>query len=64
MYHNSSDDLSFAQLMIIILTVVIGAILFILSFSIPCMVNKQQELELEKYKLEMQYKHGDIVEEN
>lgn len=44
------------------------SILAILSFILPiCIfvnIGEQRDMELEKYKIEMQYKHGDVVEEN
>lgn len=46
----------------------LAIILIILALMLPCIISKnmeqQREIELEKYKIEMQYKHGDVVEEN
>lgn len=43
-------------------------ILAITAFILPLIISgniiQQREIELEKYKIEMQYKHGDVVEEN
>lgn len=45
----------------------LAIILIILALLLPCLISKnmeqQREIELEKYKIEMQYKHGDVVEE-
>jgi hypothetical protein len=44
---------------------IIGIVLaIILPFVINSNIIRQKEIELEKYKIEMQYKHGDVVEEN
>lgn len=39
-------------------------LIFILPICIFSDIEKQRDFELEKYKIEMQYKHGDVVEEN
>ena len=48
------------------IAVAIIVLLCILAFIIPIVLcvehNKDREFELEKYKIEMQVKHGDVVE--
>ena len=58
-------DLEDAKCYAIVGALIIGAILaFILPICIFVNIGAQRDYELEKYKIEMQYKHGDIVEEN
>ena len=59
---NMTEDLKEAIITGIIAMVIILGI--VLPPVISSIVNKSQEVELEKYKIEMQYKHGDVVEEN
>ena len=48
---------------------IIGAIIIcvILAFLLPIIISlnikRDRNIEFEKYKIEMQYKHGDVVEE-
>lgn len=57
-------DLEDAKCYAIVGALIIGAILaFILPICIFVNIGEQREMELEKYKIEMQYKHGDVVEE-
>lgn len=57
-------DLEDAKCYAIVGTIIILAILsFILPICIFVNIGEQRDMELEKYKIEMQYKHGDVVEE-
>lgn len=44
--------------------IILCILVFILPICIFVNIGEQREYELEKYKIEMQYKHGDVVEEN
>ena len=45
----------------------LAIILIILALMLPCIIfenmEQQREIELEKYKIEMQYKNGDVIVE-
>lgn len=57
-------DLEDAKCYAIVGIIIILAILsFILPICIFVNIGEQRDMELEKYKIEMQYKHGDVVEE-
>lgn len=57
-------DLEDAKFYAIVGTIIILAILsFILPICIFVNIGEQRDRELEKYKIEMQYKHGDVAEE-
>lgn len=49
---------------IIITGIILCTLAFILPICIFVNIGEQRDYELEKYKIEMQYKHGDVVEEN
>lgn len=44
--------------------IILGILSFILPICIFANIGAQRDIEFEKYKIEMQYKHGDVVEEN
>jgi len=57
-------DLEDAKCYAIVGLIIILAILsLILPICIFVNIGEQRDMELEKYKIEMQYKHGDVVEE-
>ena len=49
-------------LIIIGLFIMFGILAFILPITICIQHSKDRDTELEKYKIEMQVKHGDVVE--
>lgn len=57
-------DLEDAKCYAIVGTIIIlGILSFLLPICIFVNIGEQRDMELEKYKIEMQYKHGDVVEE-
>ena len=57
-------DLEDAKRCAIVGTIIIlGILSFLLPICISVNIGAQRDMELEKYKIEMQYKHGDVAEE-
>ena len=57
-------DVDVKSFLIEVIGVVIGLTIILMPLIISSNIIRQKEIELEKYKIEMQYKHGDVVEEN
>jgi hypothetical protein len=58
------DDKEAKNLIKVLVLLILAITAFILPLIISGNIRQQREIELEKYKIEMQYKHGDVVEEN
>jgi len=58
------DDKEAKNLIKVLVLLILAITAFILPLIIRENIRQQREIELEKYKIEMQYKHGDVVEEN
>lgn len=56
-------DVDVKSFLVEVIGVVIGLMIILMPFIISSNIIRQREIELEKYKIEMQYKHGDVCEE-
>lgn len=54
------DDIK--VVLVIGILVIIAILALILPFCIFCNIEEQRKIDLEKYKIEMQYKNGDVVD--
>lgn len=57
------DDKEAKNFIKVLVLLILAIITFILPIVISGNIRQQREIELEKYKIEMQYKHGDVAEE-